>query len=69
MRPPPSGPMAADCRATGLPANGWFCTRDTQSIAFFKPPGMEKLYSGEVKITPSAERIASANACTAVGMP
>jgi hypothetical protein len=33
--------MAADCSATGFPANGWFCTRDTQSIAFFKPPGIE----------------------------
>ena len=24
-----------------LPAKGWFCSRDTQSIAFFSTPGIE----------------------------
>ena len=27
--------------ATGLPVNGWSRGRDTQSMAFFKVPGME----------------------------
>jgi hypothetical protein len=69
MRPPPSVPFAADWRATGLPAKGWLGTRDTQSIAFLRPPGIEKLYSGELKITPSAARTASASLCTGGGNP
>ena len=68
-RAPPTGPGEADCSATGLPANGWFCKRDTQSIAFLRPPGMLKLYSGVQKITPSAARIASASAVTGCGKP
>src|SRR6516162_9970417 len=35
-RPPPNGPGEADCSATGLPANGWFCSRETQSMAFLR---------------------------------
>src|SRR5258708_22811491 len=66
---PWAGPGAADCSATGLPANGWFCRRETQSMAFFSPPGMVKLYSGVQKITPSAARIASASAFTGAGKP
>ena len=68
-RAPPTGPGEADCSATGLPAKGWFCNRETQSIAFFRPPGMPKLYSGVQKITPSAARIASASVLTAAGNP
>ena len=41
IRPPPSGPCVADWIAAGLPANGWFCIRETQSIAFLSTPGME----------------------------
>ena len=65
-RPPPKGPDDTDWMAT---ANGWFCIRDTQSIAFFRPPGREKLYSGVQKITPSAARIASASAVASAGNP
>src|SRR5712691_4877540 len=68
-RAPPTGPGEADCSATALPANGWFCRRDTQSMAFFRPPGMVKLYSGVQKITPSAARMASASAFTGAGKP
>jgi hypothetical protein len=38
-------------------------------MAFFSPPGIEKLYSGEMMITPSAARMASANALTSAGNP
>ena len=40
MRAPPIGPPVADWIATGLSLNGWSLMRDTQSIAFFRPPGM-----------------------------
>jgi hypothetical protein len=52
-----------------LPAKGWFCSRDTQSSAFLRPPGMVKLYSGVQNTTPSAARMASANAFTGAGNP
>jgi hypothetical protein len=52
-----------------LPAKGWLGSRETQSMAFFSPPGMEKLYSGVQKITPSAARMASASALTGAGKP
>src|SRR5215831_15210495 len=68
-RAPPTGPGETDCSATGLPANGWFASRDTQSIAFLRPPGMLKLYSGVQKITPSAARMASASVLTGAGKP
>ena len=68
-RAPPTGPGEADCSATGLPAKGWLGSRDTQSMAFFNPPGMEKLYSGVQKITPSAARMASASTLTDAGKP
>ncbi len=68
-RAPPTGPGETDCSATGLPAKGWFCSRDTQSIAFLRPPGMLKLYSGVQKITPSAARMASASVLTGAGKP
>src|SRR6266516_2414185 len=44
-RAPPTGPGEADCSATGLPAKGWFGSRETKSIAFSSPPGMMKVYS------------------------
>src|SRR5215469_3520945 len=68
-RAPPTSPGEADCRATGLPAKGWFGSRETQSIAFLSPPGMPKLYSGVQKITPSAARMASASVLTGAGKP
>jgi hypothetical protein len=68
-RAPPTGPGDADCSATGLPAKGWLGSRETQSMAFFSPPGMEKLYSGVQKITPSAARMASASKLTGAGKP
>ena len=69
MREPPSMPPAADWSATGLSLNGWSFMRDTQSMAFFRPPGIDQLYSGETMITPSALRMASAHACTSAGKP
>src|SRR5262249_39309078 len=68
-RAPPTGPGEADCNATGLPAKGWFGSRDTQSIAFLSAPRTLKLYSGEQKMTPSAARIASASVLTGAGKP
>src|SRR6185503_18894412 len=52
-----------------LSLNGWSFMRDTQSMAFFRPPGIDQLYSGETTITPSALRIASAHACPSAGKP
>ena len=43
--------------------------RDTQSIAFFWPPGIDQLYSGETMISPSALRTASAHATISAGKP
>src|SRR5712672_2772389 len=59
------------CRlsAIGLPAKGWLGSRETQSMAFLRPPGIEKLYSGVTMITPSAARMASASAVTGPGNP
>ena len=62
-------PIEQDCSAIGLLTKGWSFTRDTQSIAFFSPPGMVQLYSGETMMTPSAARIASASAVAAGGKP
>src|SRR5262249_44559507 len=58
-RAPPTGPGETDCSATGLPAKGWFASRDTQSMAFLRPPGTLKLYSGVQKITPSRAGVGS----------
>ena len=69
MRAPPSRPPEHDCSATGLFVNGTSFRRDTQSIAFFSPPGMLQLYSGETMITPSAARMASAQTVTSAGKP
>ena len=62
-------PPAADWNATGLFSNGWSFMRDTQSMAFFNPPGIDQLYSGETMIRPSALRMASAQAFTSAGKP
>jgi hypothetical protein len=43
--------------------------RETQSMAFFRPPGIDQLYSGETMISPSAPRMASAQALTSCGKP
>ena len=43
--------------------------RETQSIAFLSAPGIVQLYSGETMMTPSAVRIASAQAFTSAGKP
>src|SRR5215472_3727243 len=56
MREPPRMPPAADCSATGLSLNGCSFMRDIQSIAFFRPPGIDQLYSGDTMISPSAPR-------------
>src|SRR6516164_1453092 len=69
MREPPRMPPAADCSATGLSLNGCSFMRDTQSIAFFRPPGIDQLYSGDTMITPSALRMASAQVFTSAGKP
>ena len=62
-------PPAADWNATGLSLNGCSFMRDTQSMAFFKPPGIDQLYSGETMISASAPRMASAHALTSAGKP
>src|SRR5215467_1641489 len=69
MREPPRMPPAADCSATGLSLNGCSFMRDTQSIAFFRPPGIDQLYSGDTMISPSALRMASTQAFTSAGKP
>ena len=38
-------------------------------MAFFRPPGIDQLYSGETMISPSALRMASAHAVTGAGKP
>ncbi|MNG34330.1 hypothetical protein D3C84_1207870 [compost metagenome] len=43
--------------------------RLNQSIAFLKTPGIELLYSGVNRITPSAAMIFCFSAVTASGMP
>jgi hypothetical protein len=43
--------------------------RETQSIAFFRTPGIDQLYSGEQIRTPSAARIAAASSLTGAGNP
>ena len=62
-------PPAADCSATGLSLNGCSFMRDTQSIAFLSPPGIDQLYSGDTTMTPSALRMASAQALASAGKP
>ena len=69
MREPPSSAGETDCSATGLSLKGWSFMRDTQSMAFLSVPGIVQLYSGLTMITPSAARIASANAVTLGGKP
>ena len=69
MREPPRMPPAADCSATGLSLNGCSFMRDTQSMAFFRPPGIDQLYSGDTMISPSALRMASAQATASAGKP
>ena len=69
MREPPSRPPAQDWIATGLPLNGSSFRRDVQSMAFLRPPGIVQLYSGETMMTPSALRMASAQAVTGAGKP
>ena len=43
--------------------------RETQSMAFFNPPGIDQLYSGDTMISPSALRMASAQATISAGKP
>src|SRR4029450_3099190 len=69
MRAPPSGPCEQDWVATGLPSNGCSFMRDTQSIAFFNPPGIDQLYSGVTNRTPSDARIAVARSSAGPGQP
>ena len=69
MRAVPTGPVAAPMMATGLPLKGCSGRRDSQSMAFFRPPGMLKLYSGLAISTASAERTASASGASAAGQP
>ena len=38
-------------------------------MAFFSPPGIDQLYSGETMTSPSALRMASAQALTSGGKP
>jgi hypothetical protein len=43
--------------------------RETQSMAFFRPPGIDQLYSGDTMINASAARMASAQMFTSGGKP
>src|SRR5262249_19876113 len=69
MRAPPSGPCEQDWIATGLPSNGCSFMRETQSIAFFNPPGIDQLYSGVTNSAPSPARIAVARSSAGAGKP
>ena len=60
--------MDAPITADGLRANEFVPEgRLAQSIAFFKAPGIERLYSGVTKRTASAAAIASFSARAAGG--
>src|SRR5262245_47525254 len=69
MRAPPRGPCEQDWIATGLPSKGCSFMRETQSIAFFRPPGIDQLYSGVTNSTPSAARTAVAMSSAGPGKP
>ncbi len=69
MREPPRMPPAHDCSTTGLSLNGCSFMRDTQSMAFLSPPGIDQLYSGDTMMIASAARMASAQALTSAGKP
>ena len=51
---PPSGPGELLIMPIGLPRNELFPDgRDATSMAFFRTPGIERLYSGVTNNTPS----------------
>ena len=54
---------------TRLCRKGCCLIRETQSMAFLRPPGMEKLYSGVAMMTPSATRIRPMKSRADGGMP
>ena len=58
--------------ATGLPPKTFLMSDgglESQSIAFFKTPGIELLYSGVTNSKPSALAIVAFNSATRLGMP
>ena len=58
--------------ATGRPPNTFWMSSgglDSQSIAFFRTPGIELLYSGVTIKRPSVAAILVFNSSTIVGMP
>jgi hypothetical protein len=55
--------------ATGFSLNGCSFMRESQSIAFFRTPGIDQLYSGVTNRTPSAARIAAARSLAGPGKP
>ena len=60
--------MLAPVTATVLPVSADSRTgREAQSIAFFRPPGMEPLYSGVAKRIASAAAPGLAQACDRLG--
>ena len=62
-RPPPAPTMPTRFQRKGEPP------RDSQSVAFFSTPGIEKLYSGQAITMPSAARIRASRSRTACGLP
>jgi hypothetical protein len=52
----------------GLPAKGWFWSRETQSIAFFNPPGMLKAVRGADGIGERVDRRREAGRVLDVGV-
>ena len=66
----PRDPGEALITAAGLPLQTFLSMgREPTSTAFFRTPGIEKLYSGEAMSTPSAARMASRKSATAFGKP
>jgi hypothetical protein len=68
----PPCPGVMPITATGLPPNTFWISSDgleSQSIAFFRTPGMELLYSGVTIKRPSAATILFFNSWTAGGIP
>jgi Adenylate and Guanylate cyclase catalytic domain len=72
LRTVPKPPGEAPMSATGLPPKmAWMSAGglDNQSIAFLNTPGIELLYSGVARSSPSAVAMACFNLVTDCGMP
>src|SRR6056297_3609392 len=68
-RAPPKRPGETLQIVVGFRALGLGFTREIQSMAFFRPPGMDQLYSGVTIKIASTPLTAATNAVTLSGMP